>query len=177
MTLFSKKFKVVHKKGNRACNLWILTLGKTPWFKNKLKYDIEFTDSCKYKPLPSGETSSWNKLIYIGKLDPHIKGANFGWRYFEGKLQLSARLYDNDSGDDLDHVVLWEKDIQLNTRYTLEVNVSNNKTIWYVDGLKVAEYHEDVDNDCLSAPWFGGGPGLAWQGNVPQQKIAFYIWI
>jgi hypothetical protein len=148
-----------------------------------LKYRIRFTESCLYPELPNSsitgknENSSWNKLVYIGAANPHYKGANFGWRHYQNRLQLAARIYDNDTGDALNHVVLWENDININVWYELEQRNLNGRHQWIFNGLIVAEYDETVPNDWLSAPYFGGGDGLPWQGNVPNQDITFNIQI
>ncbi len=171
-------FVLTHPKGLRTCNMT-----PVPNVKTGLKYRIRFTESCLYPELPNSsitglnETASWNKLIYIGAVDPHFKAANFGWRHYQDRLQLAARVYDNDTGDALNHVVLWETDIDIDTWYELENSNHNGRHYWIFNGRKVAEYDETVPNDWLSAPYFGGGDGLPWQGNVPNQDITFHIQI
>jgi len=174
--------EVVHLKGLRNSNLF-LPVGKKIWNKNSLKYVIRFTESCLYSKLPLSpitgldENSSWNKLIYIGSFNPHTKGANFGWRYYNDRLQISARIYDNDTGDNINHLVLWDKDIDININYILEDRNENGKHYWFFNNEKVAEYDEEVPNTWISQPYFGGGDGLPWQGNVPTQDIKMLIYI
>lgn len=172
--------QVIHKKFNRASNLFF-PIGKKIWCKESLKYEITFTDSCLYPPLPNSpitgkdENSSWNKLIYMGNFDPHTKGANFGWRHYKGKLEICARYYDNDSGDTANHIVLWEKEIQPNVVYRLENRNSAPNHLWLFNGAIVARYKEPMPTGWLSAPWFGGGDGRWNQGNVPNQDIKMII--
>jgi len=170
---------VTHKKGNRACDLFLV--GKKIWNRANLKYEITFLDSCLYPPLPLSpitgldENSSDNKLIYIGDLNPHHKAANFGWRHYQGNLEICARYYDNDSGEHDNHIVLWRQTVKTGLKYVLEHRNESGRHVWYFNDRPVAYYHEPMPTGWLSSPWFGGGAGLCFKGNVPQQNIQFNI--
>jgi len=176
----SKLTSVTHLKGFRTSTMF-LPLGKIPWGKPSLKYLIRFNSSCLYPPLPvnpvtgADENASWNKLMYFGTADPHDKATDFGWRHYKGKLQLSARVYDHCPGQDINHLVVWETDIRINTEYLLEQRNEFGKHYWYFNNQKVAEWYEVVPGEWLSQPFFGGGDGLPWQGNVAPQDISFDI--
>ena len=172
------QFKIVtHKKGFRNCNLF--PLGKKPWNKDSLTYSIRFTESCLYPSLPvspitgQDENASWNKLIYLGSFNPHFKASSFGWRHYKGKLEICARFYDNDSGDDFDHHVLWTQKVEIDHEYILSQMNTLKGHVWLFNGEKVASYDEPMPSGWLSAPWFGGGPGWIHSGNVPNQNLNF----
>lgn len=171
---------VTHKKGFRCSNLFAPG-GKKIWNKPSLEYSVKFLDSCLYPPLPLSpitgldENASWHKLIYIGAFDPHKKGANFGWRHYNGQLEIAARVYDNDTGDNVDHQILWETVIQPNITYLLRQTNNGDTYEWYFGKTRVATWDEAMPTGWLSAPFFGGGAGLFWQGNVPNQDIQFEI--
>lgn len=171
---------VTHLPGFRNSNLWLPT-GKKLYSGDEFGYKIRFTRSCLYDPLPPSpitgldENSSWNKLIYCGAIDPHREGCNFGWRHYQEKLQLAARIWDNTGGDDVDHLEMWQQDIQIDQDYFLYHLHRGTETIWQFGKTWVARYPQIIDFHCLSQPWFGGGAGLPWQGNVPRSKIEMDI--
>lgn len=126
--------------------------------KNKLKYHVMFTESCKYDI--GEDQSDINKLFGIGYLPWHRQNSvRFGWRYVQETDKIEILAYWYNSGQRYSQSMF---NVELGRWY--DYSISNNADshqliIYDKDGVPLARHTVELKPESIGYklfPYFGG---------------------
>ena len=131
VTANTKDFKeYTIKKGKHHSNRPLkLFVDKSPSFQ------VIFDSTCVYKTSNPQNQGDINKLFGFSdcsSLHHHENSARFGWRWFQGKMQIFAYVYKN-SEIEKTHLA----DIALNEPYSMEIKIIDNVYHFKLEGKGV----------------------------------------
>ncbi|MFC6999613.1 hypothetical protein [Rufibacter roseus] len=126
-----------------------------PLKTNKIKFSVKFDKTAKYSTKDPNNQADINKLYGMADCNSfhHTNSARFGWRWYQGKLELHAYSYAN--GVNSSKLV---SAVDLDKWYTCEIKLEDNKYVFQVGNQKV-EQPRGCDGEGVGYqlyPYFGG---------------------
>lgn len=96
------------------------------------KFSVVFDSTAVYATSNSSNQGDVNKLYGFsdcGNPDHHVNSARYGWRYYEGNLQLFAYTYKNG-----ERTETFMKNIDIDTEYICHIELIGNTYLFSIDG-------------------------------------------
>jgi hypothetical protein len=101
-----------------------------PVAKNKMRFLAKFDETAKYANRDPLNQHDINKLYGFSDCSTqhHVNSARFGWRWFDGQLQIFAYTYKE--GTQTNKFITA---VSLNQEYTYELEIRGNKYVFQVN--------------------------------------------
>lgn len=138
------------KKGQHSSNAPVKLLTSTT-----MRFQAIFDASAIYETSKKENQGDINKLYGMSdcRSDHHSNSARFGWRWFNGKLEVHAYTYLNKARQSK-----LVSTIDLNKAYTYEIQLKDNKYVFLLDGQQVElpRHCNGTGEGYQLYPYFGG---------------------
>jgi hypothetical protein len=138
------------KKGEHSSNAPVKLLTSSA-----IRFEATFDASAVYETSVKENQADINKLYGMAdcRSDHHSNSARFGWRWYNGKLEVHAYTYFNKTRHSK-----WVGIVDLNKAYTYEIQLQDDKYVFSLNGQQI-----DLPRHCNGTgegyqlyPYFGG---------------------
>jgi hypothetical protein len=131
-----------------------------PYFKRAtnarvLKISVKFDQNCLYPQMRPECDGDWNKLIYLGAVNPHDDGAAIVWRHYKERLEIGYYLWIDGVKPSASGRMGVIRQIYPDSTYQITIDARNGVK-WSVNGQQVKYYPDRITANWITGGWYGG---------------------